>query len=53
MERGKVVMGYHDKGPLIEASLHRMIEFLTKDTRAVECVSTAVRGIWRAELDVR
>jgi hypothetical protein len=31
VERGKVVLGDDDQGPLVETPLHCVIEFLTKD----------------------
>jgi hypothetical protein len=52
VEGWKIVVRDHDQSPLIKASFHRMIEFLAEDTRSIEGVSTAMRGIWRAELDI-
>jgi hypothetical protein len=48
----KIVVRNHNQGPLIETSLHRMVELLSEDTRSIKGVSTAMRGIWRAELDI-
>lgn len=53
MVKGReVVMRDQYEGPLVETSLHRMVEFLAENTRPIEGVSTAVRGIWRTELDI-
>ena len=38
------MMRYEDKGPLVEASLHGVIEFLTEDACTVEGIRTAVGG---------
>jgi hypothetical protein len=50
VEGWKIVVRDHDQSPLIKASFHRMIKFLAEDTRSIKGVSTAMRGIWRAEL---
>ena len=52
VEGGEIVVRYHHHCPLVEAPFHRMIEFLAKYTRSVECVSAAMRGVGRAKLDV-
>jgi len=52
MEGSEVVVGNHDQCSLIETPLHRIVKLLAEDTRAVEGVWAAMRGIWRSQFDV-
>ncbi len=44
---------YQDKGSLVEASFHRMIELLAKDAGAVKSSGTSVRDLRRVQADGR
>ena len=52
VEGQKVVMGYENKGPLVEASLHGVIELLPEDAGGVEGVCTAIGSTWRRYVDI-